>query len=185
MSEPPALRPARPADLPAIEELMAGSVRAQFPAHYDADQTASAARYIARPDPVLVEDGTYYVHCAGDRIVACGGWSLRAKLFAGPSDDPDDDPLRRIDPATEPARVRAMFVHDRWTRRGLGREILEASARAAAAAGFGTLVLVATLPGVALYEACGFVARRPVPILHPDGTRLDGLLMDRDAVRPS
>lgn len=180
----PTLRPARPADLPAIEELMGESVRAHFPAHYDAHQTASAARYIARPDPVLVDDGTYYVHSVGGRIVACGGWSLRGKLFAGPSDDPDDDPQRRIDPAVEPARIRAMFVHDGWTRRGLGREIVETSARAAAGAGFATLTLVATLPGVALYDACGFVARRPVPIVHPDGVHLDGRLMDRDAIRP-
>ncbi|MBW0104491.1 GNAT family N-acetyltransferase [Pseudonocardia sp. KRD291] len=179
----PTLRPARPADLPAIEELMAASVRAHFPSHYDVRQTASAARHIARPDAVLVDDGTYYVHEAGGRIVACGGWSMRAKLFAGPSDDPDDDPLRRIDPATEPARIRAMFVDDGWTRRGLGREIVETSARAASGAGFAALVLVATLPGVALYESCGFLARRSVRIVHPDGVELDGLLMDRDAAR--
>ncbi|WP_130289882.1 GNAT family N-acetyltransferase [Pseudonocardia sediminis] len=185
MSAVPVLRPARPADLPAIGALMAASVRAHFPSHYDARQTASAAVHIARPDPVLVDDGTYYVHDAGGRIVACGGWSVRAKLFAGPSDDPDDDPLRRIDPATESARIRAMFVDDGWTRRGLGRDIVETSARAAAAAGFTTVVLVATLPGVALYESCGFVARRPVPIVHPDGVQLDGLMMDRPAaVRP-
>lgn len=183
MSAMPTLRPARPTDLPAIEELMGASVRAHFPAYYDARQTASAARHIARPDPVLIDDGTYYVHSAAGRIVACGGWSRRAKLFAGPSDDPDDDPLRRIDPAIEPARIRAMFVRDGWARRGLGREIVETSARAASGAGFRTLTLVATLPGVALYEACGFAARRPVPIVHPDGMRLDGLLMDRDAIR--
>ena len=62
---------------------------------------------------------------------------------------------RLLDPRTEPARVRAMFVRADWTRRGLGREILDASERAARAEGFRTLALMATLPGEPLYRAFG------------------------------
>ena len=72
----------------------------------------------------LIEDGTYYVHEAGGEIVACGGWSRRNRLYTGSGAAADDG--RLLDPATEPARVRAMFVRGDWARRGLGRAILEA-----------------------------------------------------------
>ena len=176
---PPVLRPARPEDIGTIEELMRRSVLTHFPAFYDERQTRSAARFTARLDPMLVDDGTYLVHVAGDEIVSCGGWSRRAKLFAGPADAEGDDPARLIDPATEPARIRAMFVREGWGRRGLARQLLDRSAADAARAGFASLVLVATLAGVPLYRACGFVDREPVPIVHPDGVELDGLVMGR------
>jgi len=153
-----------------------------FPRFYDAAQAASAVVYVARIDPLLLEDGTFYVHESGGEIVSCGGWSRRALLYAG-SGNADDD-ARLLDPATEPARIRAMFVHGGWTRRGLGREILEASERAAAAEGFRTLTLMATRPGVPLYAACGFVAVRLEELTLVDGTRLDGTLMERP-VRPT
>ena len=49
-----------------------------------------------------------------------------------------------------------MFVRGDWTRRGLGRAILDACERAARAEGFSTLALMATLPGEPLYRAFGF-----------------------------
>jgi GNAT superfamily N-acetyltransferase len=175
----PILRPARPEETGTIEELMRQSVLTHFPSFYDERQTRSAARFTARLDPMLVDDGTYLVHESDDEIVSCGGWSRRAKLFAGPADAEGDDPARLVDPATEPARIRAMFVRAGWARRGLAREIIERSAADAARAGFGSLVLVATLAGVPLYRSCGFTDREPVPIVHPDGVQLEGLLMDR------
>jgi predicted N-acetyltransferase YhbS len=62
-----------------------------------------------------------------------------------------------------------MFVRSDWTRRGLGRALLEACERAARAEGFRELVLMATLPGEPLYRAFGFeeVGRTMVPM--PDG----------------
>lgn len=175
----PTLRPAVAGEIGAIEELMAESVTTHFPAFYDERQTRSAARFTARLDPALIDDGTYYVHEADGVVVSCGGWSRRAKLFAGPADVDADDPDRLIDAGTEPARIRAMFVREGWARRGLARQLLEHSAAAAGRAGFGSLVLVATLAGVPLYRACGFAERERVPIVHPDGVELDGVLMDR------
>ena len=102
----------------------------------------------------LVEDGTYYVHEHAGEIVACGGWSKRHKLASGEGDAAGDD--RLLDPRTDPARVRMMFVRSDWTRRGLGRAILESCERAAREAGFTRLVLGATLPGEPLYRAFGF-----------------------------
>ena len=50
-----------------------------------------------------------------------------------------------------------MFVRSDWTRRGLGRAILDSCARAAREEGFTQLALMATLPGEPLYRACADV----------------------------
>ncbi|GAA2836162.1 GNAT family N-acetyltransferase [Crossiella cryophila] len=169
------LRPAEPGDLPGIATLMRASVLEVFPRFHDQRETEAAARYLTVPDPVLIEDGTYFVHEAAGQVVACGGWSTRDKLYTGSGSSPTDD--RLLDPATEPARVRAMFVHGDWTRRGLGRAILARCVTAARAAGFRELVLMATLPGEPLYRAFGFreVARTRVRL--PNGVLLGGVSM--------
>ena len=180
MDAPPQ-RIAIPSDVDRISELMRASVLAMFPRYYDERQTASAAVHIAHLDLQLIEDRTYFVHEADGQIVACGGWSRRNKLYAGPEGSADDD--RLLDPSTEPARVRAMFVRGDWTRRGLGRAILESSERAAAKEGFSTLVLGATLPGEPLYRAFGFREVDRYPLTMPDGVSLACVLMERPIER--
>ena len=173
----PPQRIAVPEDVPAIAELMRVSILDLFPHFYDERQTASGARYIADPDLTLIEDGTYYVHEHDGEIVACGGWSRRDKLYTGSGDAGGD--ARLLDPATEPARVRAMFVRADWTRRGIGRAILDACERAARAEGFRELALMATLPGEQLYRACGFRETDRTMIPLPDGVELAGIAMER------
>jgi GNAT superfamily N-acetyltransferase len=148
-----------------------------FPRFYDERQTASAARYVGHLDTTLIADGTYFVHEAGDEIVACGGWSRRDRLFSGSVEDEGDG--RLLDPRTEPARVRAMFVRADWTRRGLGRAILDASERAARAEGFRTLALMATLPGEPLYRAFGFREVDRTMVTMPDGVAIECVVMER------
>jgi GNAT superfamily N-acetyltransferase len=162
----PALRVATLDDEAAIDALMKESGAALFPGSYDATQAASMVQFVSQVDRMLLEDGTYFVLEAGDEIVGCGGWSRRDKLYTGGGDAGDD---RLLDPATEPARVRAMFVRADWTRRGLGRRILEACEVAAGAEGFRTLVLSATLSGLALYRAYGFEAVEGQDMTMPDG----------------
>jgi GNAT superfamily N-acetyltransferase len=172
----PTLRPARPADEPAIDDLCQASARELFPGYYDVQQSPSAVKYFAVLDRTLIEDGTYYVHEADGEIVACGGWSRRNKLFNGSG---AGDDARLLDPASEPARIRAMFVRADWTRRGLARAILQHSLDAARAEGFGSVVLAATLPGVPFYESLGFtVAEQTVDTL-PDGVQVPGARMTR------
>jgi GNAT superfamily N-acetyltransferase len=143
---------------------------------YDDRQVRSAVEYIARLDPQLIADETYFVACEGDEIIGCGGWSRRAKLFTGGVADADPRPL---DPATEPARIRAMFVRSDQARRGIGRAILEACEDEARRTGFRTLELMSTLPGLPLYAACGYVTAERVEIELPDGTRLGGARMTK------
>ena len=147
----PPQRLALGSDAARVSELMRVSILDVFPRFYDERQTASAAVYVGHLDMTLIEDGTYFVHEVGDEIVACGGWSRRDKLYSGSGEGVDD--ARLLDPRVEPARVRAMFVRGDWTRRGLGRAILDSCERAARAEGFRTLALMATLPGEPLYRA--------------------------------
>jgi GNAT superfamily N-acetyltransferase len=170
-------RLAMPSDAARISELMRVSVLDLFPHFYDEQQTASAAVHIAHIDMQLIEDGTYFLHESGDEIVACGGWSRRAKLYTGSGEGEDDD--RLLDPRTEPARVRAMFVRSDWTRRGLGRAILESCERAAREEGFKELVLGATLPGEPLYRSFGFREVERFTLTMPDGMSLEAVAMGR------
>jgi len=174
----PPQRLAVAADAPAISQLMRDSVIDLFPRYYDERQTASAAEYIADLDRRLIEDGTFFVHVAGEEIVACGGWSRRNKLHAGPDPDHEAD-ARLLDPGTEAARIRAMFVRSDWTRRGLGREILRSSERAAGDEGFKELVLGATLPGEPLYRTFGFSEVRRSDVILPDGVAVECVVMRR------
>ena len=150
----PVLRVATADDAARVDALMKESAAALFPRFYDERQSASAVRYVAQVDPMLLADGTYFVLESGGELVACGGWSRRDRLYTGSGDSDGDG--RALDPATEPAKVRAMFVRADWTRRGLGRRILEECEAAARREGFRRLALLATLPGVPLYLACGF-----------------------------
>jgi GNAT superfamily N-acetyltransferase len=171
------LRPARLDEADAIDELMKASIAGLFPHFYDAQQTAASVRYIASVDRTLIEDGTYFVIEADGELVACGGWSRRDKLYTGSGQAAGD--ARLLDPATEPARVRAMFVRPDWTRRGLGTRILEACEAKARAEGFRVLALVATLPGLPLYQAFGFVETERVDVRMPDGTAIACIAMER------
>src|SRR4029077_2521470 len=133
---------------------MKASAKALSPLFYDERQAASAVEYVAQADPLLLRDGTYFVLESDGELVACGGWSRRARPYTGSGEFADED--RSLDPSTEPAMVRAMFVRDDWTRRGLGRRIVEECEAAAKREGFRQLALVATLAGLPLYLACGF-----------------------------
>jgi hypothetical protein len=108
MTVEPTLRVARPDEAATIDNLMKTATAALFASVYDAEQIASSVQHISSVDRTLLTDGTYFVIEADGALVACGGWSRRGKLYTGSGDAADD--ARLIDPATEPARVRAMFT---------------------------------------------------------------------------
>ena len=154
---------------------MRASLAALSAGFYDEREAASAVRYIAIPDGQLVDDGTYYVVEEDGHVIACGGWSARKKLFTGTDEQASAEGW--LDPATDAARIRAMFVDPAHARRGLGRQILDASEQAARAAGFAVCELMATLPGVPLYRACGYEDVELTTLHLPDGTRLGAIRM--------
>jgi GNAT superfamily N-acetyltransferase len=180
MSELP-LRLARPDDVPALTALIAASVRALGAGWYDEAQLECAIEHVFGVDTQLVDDGTYFVVDGPDGPVACGGWSRRAVLYGGDHHKAGaSDPL--LDPATQPARIRAFFVHPAWTRRGLASRLLAACEEAAEAAGFRTFELAATLSGVPLYRALGFEGAETIAVAMPGGLTLPVVRMTR-AVR--
>lgn len=105
-------------------------------------------------DTQLIKDKTYFIVEIDDKIVGCGGWSRRATLFGG--DHTDGREPRLLNPKTESARVRAMYTHPEYTRRGIGTLILEKSEQAALHDGFSKVQLAATLAGEPLYLARGY-----------------------------
>jgi GNAT superfamily N-acetyltransferase len=165
------LRLATPADVPALEALIEASVRRLSADYYTQEQIDSGLRYIFGVDSQLIADGTYFVIDGPDGPVACGGWSKRKTLYGGDRHKSGVDSL--LDPQHSPARIRAFFVHPQWARRGLATRLLEACAEAAAREGFRALELAATLSGVPLYSALGFIRHErsdvPLPngVLHP------------------
>ena len=178
----PVLRLATLDDEAVLYALIKESATALFPRFYDHAQAASAVRYVPEVDRMLLADGTYFVVEVGGEAVACGGWSRRDRLYTGSGDLEGD--ARALDPASEPARVRAMFLRADWTRRGLGRRILEACEQAAEREGFRRLVLMSTLPGLPLYRAYGFRSLEEVEITLPDGVKLPCVSMDKPIQRP-
>jgi GNAT superfamily N-acetyltransferase len=115
----------------------------------------AASHEIMGLDRQLVADRTYYVAESRGEVIGCGGWSRRATLFGG--DQAAERNPTLLDPAQEPARVRAMYTHPGATRRGVGRHILNRCEAAAAAEGFAACELAATLAGEPLYRACGYL----------------------------
>jgi GNAT superfamily N-acetyltransferase len=141
------------ADVPALTILMdAAIVELQRPFLDDAQIASSRA--IMGIDTQLVDDGTYFVVESGADLAGCGGWSRRATLYGGNQTPGRDSHL--LDPAVDPARVRAMYTHPAYARRGVGRLVLSLCEAAAAAEGFSRLELMSTLAGEPLYAACGF-----------------------------
>ena len=119
----------------------------------DPAQIASS-RMIMGLDRQLLVDGTYFIVEAQGHIAGCGGWSRRATLYGGDHTPGRDAAL--LDPVVDPARVRAMYTHPDFARRGVGRLILRLCEDAARAEGFQCLELMATLSGRALYGQCGY-----------------------------
>jgi GNAT superfamily N-acetyltransferase len=148
------IRAATMDDVPALKELIGLSVRGLSGGHYTALQIDAAMDAVFGVDTQLITDGTYYVVDSSAGPVAAGGWSARRTLFGGDQMKQAEDPL--LDPVLDAARIRAFFVHPDWARRGLARQLYETCERAASAAGFRSLELMATLPGEPLYSALGF-----------------------------
>jgi GNAT superfamily N-acetyltransferase len=141
-------------DLPALQRLIEESVRGLSAPFYTPAQIESALVHIFGPDTRLIADGTYFVVAGSVGLMAAGGWSRRRTLYGGDQMKTSDDPL--LDPAVEPARIRAFFVHPASARQGLGRALYNRCAAEASVAGFRSLELMATLPGEPLYRALGF-----------------------------
>ena len=170
------VRPATAADLPALRELIPRSVRELSRAFYTSAQVESAIQHVFGPDTSPIMDGTYFVAETPDGALAgCGGWSRRRLLYGGDqarSADPHATGNEWLDPAADPARIRAFFVAPGCARQGVATAILGECVAAARAAGFRWLELAATLPGVPFYESRGFTRDKRLDAVLADGTEI-------------
>lgn len=173
------LRIATRDDIPAIETLMAASMAALLPKFLDEKQVERSSESMG-VDTLLVDDGTYFLVYVDDTLAGCGGWSRRRTLYGGNHTSGRDDQL--ADPATEPAKIRAMYTHPDFTRRGIGRFLLEAGENAARAEGFKSMEMGSTAPGRPLYEACGYVLIEDLSQPSEDGTVVPILRMRKELV---
>jgi GNAT superfamily N-acetyltransferase len=174
------LRLARLDDVPALERLIALSVRVLQAPYYSAEQRDAAIGAVFGVDRQLITDGTYFVAEDESVIVGCGGWSRRGSFCGGDHARTGEDPL--LDPARDPARIRAFFVHPARARRGIGQAILAACESAIVAAGFPRAELVATLAGEPLYLACGYRELERFAAPMPGGLSLPVVRMSKELI---
>jgi len=174
------LRKAMPADVPALETLIEASVRGLQAQDYSPSQIESALTSVYGVDSQLIADGTYFVaqaNSAGGAIVACGGWSKRKTLYGGDVWKAREDSL--LNSQTDAAKIRAFFVHPDWVRRGIGTLLLDACEQAAMAEGFRRFEMGATLSGVPLYRARGYVSLENLGVPLANGESLPIVRMEK------
>jgi N-acetylglutamate synthase-like GNAT family acetyltransferase len=176
------LRAATLNDRPAIAELIADSARGLSREDYADQQVESAlATGVFGVDSAMIADGTYFLVEAEGRLVGCGGWSRRRTLFGG--DRFAGRQAEELDPRSEPARIRAFFVHPDWARRGIGTRILARCESDARAHGFRSAELMATLPGEKLYAALRYDVVERLEYAMDDGVAIPLVRMRKRLAR--
>jgi GNAT superfamily N-acetyltransferase len=178
------LRVATMEDVAGIRGLIDASVRGLQVEDYSAAQIDGALATVFTVDSQLIVDRTYFV--AFDEmgeLAGCGGWSFRKTLYGGDHQIEKIAP-ERLDAAVDAAKVRAIFVHPKFARMGLGSLILQAAESAAIARGFRRFEMGSTLTGMALYALKGYreVGRIAVPV--GNGERIEVVRMVKEAETP-
>ena len=179
------VRKAVPAEVPVLGELIDASVRGLQAEDYTPTQIEGALATVFGVDSQLIEDGTYLVAEVRDDagalrqsvIAGCGGWSKRKTLYGSDHWTGREDEL--LDPRVDAAKIRAFFIHPNWARRGIGTIILQACEDAAAAAGFTRCEMGATLTGVKLFGARGYVALEKISVPLKNGEGLPVVRMSK------
>jgi GNAT superfamily N-acetyltransferase len=187
--QPFTLRLATEQDIPELEALIEASVRGLQASDYTQAQIEGALGTVLGLDTQLIRDRTYFVAEAVARanavnktpstLAGCGGWSKRRTLFGadrGPGREPE-----LLDPATDAAKVRAIFVHPHFARQGLGTLILSRVEAEARAAGFRSYEMGSTLTGVRLYRLKGYVEVEHIEVPLSNGEALPVVKMVKAA----
>jgi GNAT superfamily N-acetyltransferase len=174
-------RLAQIADLDALHALMARSI-GELQSDFLSPEQVVASRQVMGLDSQLVKDQTYFLIETDDRIVGCGGWSWRATLFGG-----DDSIVARepapLDPATDAAKIRAMYTDPDYARRGIGSTVLHLCEQAALKAGFARAEMMATLAGIPLYRAFGYEEVEPIQATTSTGVSVPLVRMSKVLAR--
>ncbi len=157
------IRKADASDISDISALIAESVRGHGKGYYSDEKIELSIGSVFGVDTELIADDTYFVAQINKRIVGCGGWSKRRTLYGASVYESNRDSAL-LDPVTDTAKIRAFFVHPDAARQGIGRAILAACEAEIRASGFSSAEMMATLPGVLLYAACGYSGDESVAV---------------------
>lgn len=171
------VRRASEADVPALHALIEASVRGLQANDYSPAEIEGALGHALGLDSQLVKDGTYFIAEVDGEMVASGGWSYRATLCG--SDGMTGRAPAKLDPAKDAAKIRAIFVHPGWARRGLGTLLLAYCEDQAREAGFRRLEMGSTLTGAPLYLLRGYVEEERMAIPLPNGEALPVIRMTK------
>ena len=176
------IRQAVTEDIPILRVVIDASVRGLQTREYTPPQIESALATVYGVDTQLIADGTYFVAetepgADAALIIGCGGWSKRKTLYGGDQWTGREAVL--LDPQHDAAKIRAFFIHPSWARRGIGSMILEACENAAVAAGFTRFEMGATLTGVPLYQARGYIALENLEVPLANGESLPIVRMEK------
>ena len=162
------IRPARPADLAALDALFERAYPRLLAPDYPPSVLVTALPRIARAQPALCASGTYWVAERDGAILGAGRWTAAA-------------------PALRPAipgrgYVRHVVTDDRAVRQGIGRAVMQAAMTQARAAGITWLDCMATRTAVPFYAALGFVSRGPVTVTLAPGVDFPAVAMLRNLI---
>ena len=175
-------RLARLEDVDAISALMHRAIEHLQRGFLSPDQVR-ASHAVMGLDTQLVRDRTYFLVERDGLLAGCGGWSWRETLYGG-DQSVVARAARRLDPATEAARIRAMYTDPAFARQGVGRRVLALCEDAARAEGFARIEMMATMAGEPLYRACGYEPIEHVSSAAIDGVRVPLLRMGKVLVGP-
>ena len=176
-TKPPlTLRLATLDDIPALIILITASVRTLHAPFYTPAEIEGALATVYGTDTTIVKDGNYFAittpspfpsqvtsdssgsredESKEERIIACGGWSFRSTLYGGDQFVSRDD-NNLLNPETDAAKIRALFVHPDFTKMGIGGMLLEKCEGAAREKGFRKVEMGATFAGVGFYRERGY-----------------------------
>ncbi len=171
------IRAASRQDVEALTVLIQASARALQASDYTREQIEGALGSVFGVDTALIADGSYLVAKIDGIVAGCGGWSRRATLFGADAWTSRNDEL--LNPAFDRAKIRALFVHPDYARRGVGSALLRACEDAARAADFSRFELGATLTGVRLFAAHGYTPREREDVALPNGGVLAIVVMTK------
>ena len=160
MPLPLIIRTATPADLAAVDLLLARSYPRLLAADYPPSVMVMALPIISRARPDLLASGRYYLAFDGaGQLLGAGGWSGTAP---GPSDKAAFEVAKPQ--AGGVGHVRHLATDPDALRQGVGRAVMATVFAAAGAAGVNRMECLATLTAVPFYKAAGFAVLAAVEV---------------------
>ncbi len=156
-------------DVPKLRQLMEDSIEENMRGILS-PQEIIAAKETMGVDTSLISDQTYFIIFHKDDVdtfIGCGGWGKRKTLYGGDSINNRDDSF--CDPIQDAARVRAMYTHPKWVRKGVASYLLELAEEHARKAGFSRLELGSTVAGEAFYLSKGYIPTERIEEMASNG----------------